>query len=378
MGKGSPDTSAATAATNQSIGLQKKMYEEGKELAQPWYQAGANSVNALAQLMGLPSSYGPESNPGSTQKLGTGSGSLFFDPRGNLVDASKLSDIPTGYYNNDLWPGLSMGDQVQVKTLARDGNYDGLTKYGYTPYGGASSSFESIDSLPMEGVPGADFGSLTKGFSLEDFEADPGYQFRLDQGNQAIERALAAQGKTLTPEALKAMGEYNQGMASQEYGNAYNRYNIDNTNLFNRLASLSGMGQTASGQMMGVGQNYGNNFSNLQTGLANTQMAADQAGMANNSSMFGTLAGLAMAPMTGGGSLIGSLFSDENLKEDIKKVDEIDGINIYEFDYRDIPGRFRGVIAQEIQKVIPKAVKRVNGYLAVNYDMLPIKMERIA
>lgn len=97
-------------------------------------------------------------------------------------------------------------------------------------------------------------GAAPEGFT--GFQADPGYQFRLDQGNQAMERAMAARGIRLSGAGIKAAGEYNQGMASQEYGNWYNR-----------LAGLAGVGQTATGQQLGAGQNYANqtgqNFLNM-------------------------------------------------------------------------------------------------------------------
>ena len=68
--------------------------------------------------------------------------------------------------------------------------------------------------------------------------------------------------------------------------------------------------------------------------------------------------------------------SDINLKENIAKVDEQNGFNIYEFNYKNSPERrYRGVMAQEVEQIKPEAVTRgEDGYLAVFYDMIGLKM----
>lgn len=117
-------------------------------------------------------------------------------------------------------------------------------------------------------------------------EADPSYKFRLGQGQQAIERAMAAQGKTLDPEATKALIGYNQDFAGQEYGN-----------LFNRLSAISGMGQAQQGQMAGLGQNYASNVGNLQTSLAQSLYGAKSAQAARQADFFGNIIGAATGGM---------------------------------------------------------------------------------
>jgi len=105
---------------------------------------------------------------------------------------------------------------------------------------------------------------LVRRFSMDDFQADPGYQFRLEQGQKGIESSAAARGGLLSGAAAKALTKYNQGFASNEYQNAYNRFNQDQSNIFNRLATLSGVGQTATSNIGQAGQNYstaaGNNL----------------------------------------------------------------------------------------------------------------------
>lgn len=112
-------------------------------------------------------------------------------------------------------------------------------------------------------------GSLIKPFSLADFQADPGYQFRLDQGTQGIQRAASARGGLYSGATLKALARFNQNTASDEYGNAYNRYNNDQSTQFNRLASIAGLGQTATGQVGQAGQSAYGTIANAGMNAAN-------------------------------------------------------------------------------------------------------------
>ena len=105
---------------------------------------------------------------------------------------------------------------------------------------------------------------LLRPFAMSDFEADPGYEFRRAEGMRAIERSAAARGGALSGGALRATERFGQGLASQEYQNAFERYNTGQTNTFNRLASLAGVGQTANAA---TGQ-AGSNFANAVTGIS--------------------------------------------------------------------------------------------------------------
>lgn len=138
-----------------------------------------------------------------------------------------------------------------------------------------------MDLLGLSKNTGADgYGSMNKQFGAGDFNADPGYQWRLAQGQKGIDRSMAARGGLLSGAAVKASADYNQGAASQEYGNAYNRFQTDRSNILNPLQSLAGMGQTATGQMQQSAQNYGNNVGNNLMGAGNAR-ASGYMGMGN-------------------------------------------------------------------------------------------------
>lgn len=121
-------------------------------------------------------------------------------------------------------------------------------------------------------------GEFNHSFTMADYQADPGYQFRVSQGEQGIERASAARGSRYSGATLKALARFNSDQASQEYGKAYDRYNNDVTTRFNRLASVSGLGQTATNQTAQAGA----------TAASNAGQAIENAGTARASGYVGT------------------------------------------------------------------------------------------
>jgi hypothetical protein len=115
-------------------------------------------------------------------------------------------------------------------------------------------------------------------FGAGDLVLDPGYKYRLAESERALERLQSVRGNLFSGGALKAAGRNVQDMASQEFGNAYNRaltgYNADvarsNTG-YNRLAGLADVGQTAETQIGTAGQNYATNAGNLMINQGDVQ-----------------------------------------------------------------------------------------------------------
>jgi hypothetical protein len=117
-------------------------------------------------------------------------------------------------------------------------------------------------------------------FGPEQFSKDPGYGFRLAEGQKALDRQAAARGGLISGGALKAAQRFGQEMGTQEYTNAFNRYQIERNARLGPLQSLTGFGQTSVNQLGQAGQNYATNAGNLMTGGAAAQ-AAGQVGGAN-------------------------------------------------------------------------------------------------
>ena len=99
---------------------------------------------------------------------------------------------------------------------------------------------------------------------------DPGYQFRMQQGEGALENSAAARGGLLSGNTLEAMQQYGQNYASNEYGNVYNRavnqYGLNRQNIldrYNMLAGMSGVGQTAATTLGNEGQTAASNIGNI-------------------------------------------------------------------------------------------------------------------
>lgn len=118
-------------------------------------------------------------------------------------------------------------------------------------------------------------GSLTAQFAAPtaaEAAATPGYQFQLDQGNQAIARSAAAGGTLGSGGTAKALDQYSQGLASTYYQNAYNNaltgFQTNRNNNFQDLTALTGVGMQASGLSNQANQNYGNMTSANTTGAA--------------------------------------------------------------------------------------------------------------
>lgn len=99
-------------------------------------------------------------------------------------------------------------------------------------------------------------------FGMDQFTQDPGYAFRLSEGQKALDRSAAARGGMISGGALKAAQRYGQEMGSQEYTNAFNRYQTERASQLQPLQSLAGVGQSATNQMGSAAGAYGSGASN--------------------------------------------------------------------------------------------------------------------
>lgn len=296
----------------KALDLQERMYDEGVERTQPYYDVGTGGLQMLADLIGI--------SGGSKQSrqqiydglkdqytTTTGSaGSMLVGPDGKVYDYTQPEFAgsfmaPGGGYN----AGLSQN----LRELAEAGDSEGLKKLGWNMMGGGQTSSTDYDGLNAavdarlaeQGTPD-NFGTLLESFDLDKFQADPGYQFRMDEGQKAIERAAAARGQLYDPSTVKALTDYSSNMADQTYGDAYNRYNNDQNSIFNRLAAISGIGQTANSQLVQSGQNYANQAGNIYGNMGSAVMEANAANAAAPS-MFDTLLG---AGVQLGGAYLGN------------------------------------------------------------------------
>lgn len=102
-------------------------------------------------------------------------------------------------------------------------------------------------------------------FGMDQFQADPGYSFRMSEGMKGVERSAAARGGLLSGATLKGIQRFGQDLGSQEYQNAFNRYQTERNARLNPLQSLAGVGQTTSQQLGAAGTQMAGNVGNLMT-----------------------------------------------------------------------------------------------------------------
>jgi hypothetical protein len=118
-------------------------------------------------------------------------------------------------------------------------------------------------------------------FGTEQFQQDPGYAFRLSEGMKALDRTAAARGGLLSGATLKGAERYGQDMASQEYQNAFNRYQTERAAQLNPLQSLAGVGQTAAGTLTNAagafGAQTGQNLQDIGTARASGYLGGSNA-----------------------------------------------------------------------------------------------------
>jgi len=146
---------------------------------------------------------------------------------------------------------------------------------------GLTAQNRLMSLLGVGGDPNAaGYGKYGRDFGMADYQADPGYQFRLSEGQRALAHSAGGRGGLVSGNSLKAMQDYAQNSASGEYANAFNRYQANRSNQLAPLQSLMGAGQSATNFIGQAGANNASTMGGYMTGGAAAQ-AAGQVGTAN-------------------------------------------------------------------------------------------------
>jgi hypothetical protein len=117
-------------------------------------------------------------------------------------------------------------------------------------------------------------------FGMEQFQQDPGYGFRLKEGLRALESSAAARGGLLSGNQMRGVTRFGQELGSQEYTNAFNRYQAERAARLNPLQSLTGMGQSNAATMAQQAGQYGQNLAQGAATMGNIR-ASGYMGQAN-------------------------------------------------------------------------------------------------
>jgi hypothetical protein len=155
----------------------------------------------------------------------------------------------------------------------------------------AQNRMLTVLGLPGGDATSADYGSAARGFGDTEFKADPGYAFRLTEGMKALENSAAARGGLLSGAAMKGATRFGQGLASEEYMNAFNRYYKERDALLNPLQAITGAGLTSTGELTRAagetGRGLAQGYANLGTARGSAYVGATNAAMGAMNSIGG-------------------------------------------------------------------------------------------
>ena len=129
-------------------------------------------------------------------------------------------------------------------------------------------------------------------FGMQQFQQDPSYGFRLAEGMKSLERSAAARGGLLSGAQMKGIQRFGQDLASQEYQNAFNRYQLEREARLKPLQSLAGVGQTTAQQLGEQAGQYGTRLGNIGISSAENQANALLAGSKLRASQYGGMGGI--------------------------------------------------------------------------------------
>lgn len=221
------------------------------------------------------------------QLLGAGAGFLLGGPAGMALGASL------GGATEEATGGGATGaarEAAQAANAAAERDLALRTRMYEEGIARQKPFYEAgVNALPgyVSGIQ--EGGELVRGFNMGDFTTDPGYAFRLSEGQKGLDRQAAARGGLISGGALKAAQRYGQEMGSQEYSNAYNRFRDTQSLRRNALAGVAGYGPTAASSMNAAGQNYATGAGGVISGQGETSANALLAAQQARSSSYGQL-----------------------------------------------------------------------------------------
>lgn len=170
----------------------------------------------------------------------------------------------------------------------------------------ANSELNTYLGLPSGDSTSANYGELLKPFTGDDLASTPGYQFGLQQGQQALDRKQASGGNYLSGAAVKEGQRFAQDYAGTKFQEGYDRDATDKSRVQNFLSSVASLGQNAANSVGTLRQNYSNAYGQNTIGKGNAQAAgimgqANAIGGAINSGLSLGALGLGANGFLGGG-----------------------------------------------------------------------------
>ena len=189
----------------------------------------------------------------------------------NMQNNGNMNNIgsSSGNQGQNGFAGTSFPNRADGPIPNQGGN--ALGGNPWSPFG--QQGQQGADAGAYDPSQGGMGGNMGRHFTMADFQQDPGYQFRIQQGQQALERSAAARGGLNSGAVGKALEQYGQNLGTQNYQQALANWTGQNQDIWNRYAALSGLGQSSANTTASVGMNYGNQAGNTLQGIGNVQAA---------------------------------------------------------------------------------------------------------
>ena len=261
-------TEAQQEGNAASLALQERVYDQNRATLSPFVNRGnvaGDHINALLGLGGAQAQPAPQTNPNAL----TGFGS------------TGTAGLPYGLGDGYIGPASVFG-----------GGGRGFNPPGYGDIAGTFGGYTGAPQFPQTGNPAssntptgatAPVGQTPQGAANDAFDIfrnSTGYQFRLGEGMDAVNSNWFGSGLGQSGAALRALTEYGQNFASNEFGN-YMGY----------LSQQQGTGLQAAGAQAGVGVNYANSAANINQANANALANSAVASANNNNALIGGITG---------------------------------------------------------------------------------------
>ena len=195
--------------------------------------------------------------------------------------------------------------------------------------------------------------------AFQNYLNSTGYQFMLGQGLGAINSSAASKGLLQSGGTAKDLMTYGTNLASTTFNNYLSNLNANASSFqANAAPGMAGLQATTQAGTSG-GTAAGNN---TITGAAYQGNAGLSAANSIGTAVNGVAAPLLAA-------------SDARLKHNIKHLGAYNRINLYQFSYKGSATKWIGVLADEVARIVPAAVKRIDGYLHVDYARLGLSLK---
>lgn len=258
---------AQAASADRAAQLQKEMFDKQIALQEPYRQAGLTAQQRYMNMLGM---QGAAPTARSEAEIRNALASQYMRPG---------AGPESGGYYEDVWQGGGDSGEMVKRWVPRTA--DTVDEAGLSAAVQAAMAQDQAAQKAYEAerqAPG--FGKYARDFGMEDFQQDPGYAFRMQEGLKALDRQAAARGGLISGAALKGAQRYGQEAASQEYTNAFNRYQTNRANQLNPLETLMGRGQTSANQVGSAAGNYAQGAGEAYMGAGNAR-ASGYMGSAN-------------------------------------------------------------------------------------------------